>query len=206
MRSEPLGMRIDLSSLADLSLGCTVLAGGGGGDPRIGRLMAEQAISELGAVEVLAFDALADDDLIMPCGMIGAPTVMIEKFPNGGEGRVIRDTYERHFGRPVKAVMPLRWAGSTGSSRWPGRPTRACRCSTGTSWAVPSPELQMLTPHLLGMSGSPAVITDERLQTIIYSARDNVWLEKLVRNSVATLGGAACGGIYPMSAGRPGAQ
>ena len=194
-------MRIDLSSLADLSLGCTVLAGGGGGDPRIGRLMAEQAISELGAVEVLAFDALADDDLIMPCGMIGAPTVMIEKFPNGGEGRVIRDTYERHFGRPVKAVMPFEMGGINGVLPVAWAAYAGLPLLDGDFMGRAFPELQMLTPHLFGMSGSPAVITDERLQTIIYSTRNNVWLEKLVRNSVATLGGAACGGIYPMSAG-----
>ena len=167
-------MRIDLSSLADLSLGCTVLAGGGGGDPRIGRLMAEQAISELGAVEVLAFDALADDDLIMPCGMIGAPTVMIEKFPNGGEGRVIRDTYERHFGRPVKAVMPFEMGGINGVLPVAWAAYAGLPLLDGDFMGRAFPELQMLTPHLFGMSGSPAVITDERLQTIIYSTRDNV--------------------------------
>ena len=61
------------------------------------------------------------------------------------------------------------------------------------------PELQMLTPHLFGMSGCPAVITDERMQTIVFDTRDNIWLEKLVRNCVASLGGSACGGLYPMT-------
>jgi uncharacterized protein len=193
-------MRIDLGTLADLSLGCTVLAGGGGGDPRIGRLMTEQAISELGGVEVLSFDALADDDLIMPCGMIGAPTVMIEKIPNGGEGRVIRDTYERHFGRPVKAVMPFEMGGINAVLPVAWAAYAGLPLLDGDFMGRAFPELQMLTPHLFGMSGSPAVITDERMQTMVYDTRDNIWLEKLVRNSVATLGGAACGGIYPMSA------
>jgi DUF917 family protein len=64
------------------------------------------------------------------------------------------------------------------------------------------PELQMLTPHLYGMSGSPAVITDERLQTILFNTRDNIWLEKLVRTTVTALGGSACGGLYPMTVGQ----
>ena len=37
-------MKIDLANLPALSLGCTVFAGGGGGDPRIGELMAAEAI------------------------------------------------------------------------------------------------------------------------------------------------------------------
>jgi DUF917 family protein len=47
------GTRIDLDNLPALSLGCTVFAGGGGGDPRIGELMAMEAIHRLGPVEVL---------------------------------------------------------------------------------------------------------------------------------------------------------
>lgn len=194
-------MRIDLTNLADMALGCTVMAGGGGGDPRIGQLMAEEAIGKVGAVEVLPFSALSDEDLIMPCGMIGAPTVMVEKFPNGAEGRVIRDAYEDYFRRPVKAVMPFEMGGINGILPVAWAAYAGLPLLDGDFMGRAFPELQMLTPHLFGMSGSPAVITDERLQTIIYKARDNVRLEKLVRNTVTALGGSACGGLYPMTVG-----
>ena len=167
-------MRIDLTNLADMALGCTVMAGGGGGDPRIGQLMAEEAIGKVGAVEVLPFSALSDEDLIMPCGMIGAPTVMVEKFPNGAEGRVIRDAYEDYFRRPVKAVMPFEMGGINGILPVAWAAYAGLPLLDGDFMGRAFPELQMLTPHLFGMSGSPAVITDERLQTIIYKARDNV--------------------------------
>jgi uncharacterized protein len=195
------GMRIDLDNLPALSLGCTVFAGGGGGDPRIGELMAMEAIRELGPVEIRPLEAFDDDDLIMPCGMIGAPTVMVEKIPNGAEGRVIRETYERQFGRPVAAVMPFEMGGINGVLPVAWAAYAGLPLLDADFMGRAFPELQMLTPHLYGMSGSPAVITDERLQTVVFSTRDNVWLEKLVRNCVATLGGSACGGIYPMSAG-----
>jgi len=195
------GTRIDLDNLPALSLGCTVFAGGGGGDPRIGELMAMEAIHRLGPVEVLPLEALADDDLIMPCGMIGAPTVMVEKIPNGAEGRVIRETYEDRFGRHVAAVMPFEMGGINGVLPVAWAAYAGLPLLDADFMGRAFPELQMLTPHLYGMSGSPAVITDERLQTIVFNTRDNIWLERLVRNCVATLGGSACGGLYPMTAG-----
>lgn len=194
--------RIDLDNLPALSLGCTVFAGGGGGDPRIGELMAMVAIRALGPVDVRPLDAFDDDDLVMPCGMIGAPTVMVEKIPNGAEGRVIRESYERHFGRPVAAVMPFEMGGINGVLPVAWAAYADLPLLDGDFMGRAFPELQMLTPHLFGMPGSPAVITDERLQTIVFTTRDNIWLEKLVRNSVAALGGSACGGLYPMTVGQ----
>lgn len=194
--------QIDQGNLPALSLGCTVFAGGGGGDPRIGELMAMEAIRGLGPVEVRPLDAFDDDDLIMPCGMIGAPTVMVEKIPNGGEGRVIREAYERRFGRPVAAVMPFEMGGINGVLPMAWAAYAGLPLLDGDFMGRAFPELQMLTPHLYGMPGSPSVITDERLQTILFDTRDNIWLEKLVRNSVTALGGSACGGLYPMTVGQ----
>ena len=195
-------MQIDLDNLPALSVGCTVFAGGGGGDPRIGELMAMEAIRELGPVPVRPLDDFDDDDLVMPCGMIGAPTVMIEKIPNGAEGRVIRETYEQHFGRPVAAVMPFEMGGINGVLPVAWAAYAGLPLLDGDFMGRAFPELQMLTPHLFGMPGSPAVITDERLQTIVFTTLDNIWLERLVRNSVAALGGSACGGLYPMTIGQ----
>lgn len=194
-------MQIDLDNLPALSLGCTVFAGGGGGDPRIGELMATEAVRQLGPVEVRSLDSFDDDDLVMPCGMIGAPTVMVEKIPNGGEGRVIREAYERQFGRPVAAVMPFEMGGINGVLPVAWAAYASLPLLDADFMGRAFPELQMLTPHLFGMPGSPAVITDERLQTIVFHTRDNIWLEKLVRNCVASLGGSACGGLYPMTVG-----
>lgn len=194
-------MRITLENLPALAVGCTVLGGGGGGDPRIGEMMANEAIRRLGPVELLRLDDLDDDALILPCGMIGAPTVMVEKFPNGAEGSAISDVYAEIFGREVTAIMPFEMGGINGVLPVAWAAHAGLPLVDGDFMGRAFPELQMLTPHLFGMSGSPAVITDERLQTIVYRALDNNWLEKLVRNSVATFGGSACGGLYPMTAG-----
>lgn len=163
-------------------------------------MMAEEAIRRFGPVELHELDDLDSEALILPCGMIGAPTVMVEKFPNGAEGRAISEVYEHIYGRPVTAIMPFEMGGINGVLPVAWAAHAGLPLVNGDFMGRAFPELQMLTPHLFGMSGSPAVITDERLQTIVYRTRDNNWLEKLVRNSVATFGGCACGGLYPMTA------
>lgn len=104
---------LDERDLIDLAVGCTVLAGGGGGDPRIGLLMALHAVRERGPVKLIGLDQLADDELLVSVGMIGAPTVMVEKIPNGNEGSAIRETLEARLGQPISALMPLEMAAST---------------------------------------------------------------------------------------------
>ena len=132
-------MRITLESLRAVAIGCTILGGGGGGDPRIGQMMAEEAIQVLGPVDVYQLEDLDPDDLILPCGMIGAPTVMVEKIPNGGEGRAIRDVYEDIYGREFKAVMPFEMGGINGYCPSPGQLTPGSRSSMAISWVGHSP-------------------------------------------------------------------
>jgi len=82
---------LDEPALRALARGCAVLGTGGGGDSRIGLLQAMQAVQEFGPTELVDLDELPSDVLIMPCGVIGAPTVAIEKIGNGNEGVVLRD-------------------------------------------------------------------------------------------------------------------
>ena len=105
---------LDEPALRSLARGCAVLGTGGGGDPHIGLLLALQALEEVGPTELVDLDDLPDDALIMPCGMVGAPTVHIEKIENGGEGAVLREHLERLTGRQVAALMPAEIGGSNG--------------------------------------------------------------------------------------------
>lgn len=192
-------MQLDSGNLGDLAAGCAVFGGGGGGDPRIGLLMAEEAIRQHGPVELLGLDDLDDDAFIMPCGMIGAPTVMVEKLPSGDECGVIRDAFESQLGRRISAVMPFELGGINGVLPVAWAAHAGLPLVDGDFMGRAFPELQMLTPHLLGMSGSPAIISDERSQTITFNTMNNMWLERLVRTAVAAFGGSACGVIYPMT-------
>ena len=105
---------LDPASLLALARGCAILGAGGGGDTRIGLLEALQATEDFGPVTLVDLDELADDELIMPCGMIGAPTVHIEKIENGGEGAGSASTWSALTGRKVAALMPAEIGGSNG--------------------------------------------------------------------------------------------
>ena len=186
--------------LGDLAVGCTVLAGGGGGDPRVGLLMALHAVSETGPVPLVQLEDLDPEGLVLPSGMIGAPTVMVEKIPNGGESRVIRSALESRLGKPVVAMMCLEMGGINGVLPVAWAANAGLPLVDGDLMGRAFPEVQMCTPHLYGISAWPCAIADERLQVITYETRDNVWLERLARNTVSTLGGCACSSLYPMTA------
>ena len=105
---------LDPSSLHALARGCAVLGAGGGGDTYLALLQALQATEDYGPVALVDLDELPDDELIMPCGGIGAPTVSIEKIENGDEGERLRDHLEGLTGRRVAALMAGEIGGGNG--------------------------------------------------------------------------------------------
>jgi hypothetical protein len=93
---------IELGDMKNIALGGAFLGTGGGGDPYIGRLMAEEAIAKNGPVQVLDIDELDDDALIIPVCMMGAPTVMLEKLPRGNEAIAALESKTISVRRPMR--------------------------------------------------------------------------------------------------------
>lgn len=87
-------MLLDLDVIAPYAEGCAILGTGGGGDIYVPALIARAALAERGAVPVIAAADLPDDALVLPVGGWGAPTVCIEKFDSGDEGRLLCDAAE----------------------------------------------------------------------------------------------------------------
>lgn len=86
---------LDDPALRALACGCAVLGTGGGGDSRIRLLQAMQAAQEFGPTELVDLNELPSDALIMPCGVIGAPTVAIEKIGTVTRARFCGITWSR---------------------------------------------------------------------------------------------------------------
>lgn len=110
---------ITRADMADVSLGGAFLGTGGGGDPYIGKLMAEQAIEANGSVTVLDVEALDDDALIVPVAMMGAPTVMLEKLPRGDEAIAALRSLEAVIGQKATAIFCIEAGDSTQQFRLP---------------------------------------------------------------------------------------
>src|SRR5918992_3598929 len=116
----------DLDSLA---IGAAILGTGGGGDPFIGKVMAQQAMEEEGPVLLMDPDQLDDGALVLPTAMMGAPTVMVEKVPEGMETVRALRAEERRLGREADATSPIECGG--GNSQIPLLPAPRTRLPGG---------------------------------------------------------------------------
>jgi uncharacterized protein len=105
---------LDQDTLRAMARGCAVLGAGGGGDTYYGLLQTLQATEDFGPVTLVDVDELPGDDLIMPCGGVGAPLVGLEKIEAGDEGERLRDLLQRHTGRTVTALMASEIGGGNG--------------------------------------------------------------------------------------------
>jgi hypothetical protein len=121
-------VRIDASNLQAMAIGCSILGAGGGGDTAVGVLASLQAVQDFGPVDVVDLDDLDDDDLVMPCGGIGAPMVWIEKIDRGDEIERIIPVVERLWDRTSWPDVG-RDQGRTASRRSRGARGPGCRCS-----------------------------------------------------------------------------
>jgi len=180
----------------DLALGAAVLGTGGGGDPYIGRLLAIEAIRKYGPVEMLTLDEIGDDELVVPVAMMGAPTVMVEKIPNGREIVAAFKALAGYLGQPIAAVMSIEAGGL--NSIMPisvaaemGLPLVDC---DGMGRAFP--EIQMVTHTIFGISATPMAMADEKGNAALINTIDNHWTERFSRSITVDMGGSALIALY----------
>jgi uncharacterized protein len=191
---------LDPESLRALARGCAVLGAGGGGDPYLGLLQALQATEDYGPVPLVDIDELPDDSLVMPCGGIGAPTVSIEKIENGDEGGRLREHLEFVTGGRVAALMAAEIGGSNGllPVAWAARMGLPLVDADGMGRAFP--EVPQVTMYLAGIPPSPAVMTDERGNLVVFRAISGHWMERLERAAAVEFGGAASSTEFSLTA------
>jgi len=183
-------------NIEDLALGAAVLGTGGGGDPYIGKLMAQQAIRQYGPVRLLSLDEIDDDALVVPAAMMGAPTVMIEKIPNGREIMAAFNGLANYIGKPISAVMSIE-AGGLNS---------VMPISVAASTNLPLvdcdgmgrafPEIQMVTHTIFGVSATPMAMADDKGNTALINTINNRWTERLARSITIDMGGSALIALY----------
>jgi uncharacterized protein len=190
---------LDPHSLRALARGCAVLGAGGGGDPYLGLLQALQATEDFGPVQLVDLDELPGDAMIMPCGAIGAPTVSVEKIENGDEGGRLREHLEFLTGRRVAALMAAEIGGANGLLPicWAARMGLPVADADGMGRAFP--EVPQVTMHLAGISPSPAVMTDERGNLVLFETISGHWMERLERAAAVEFGGCASSTEFSMT-------
>jgi DUF917 family protein len=186
--------------LPDLARGAAILGTGGGGDPRIGRLLVEQAIRENGPVTVLDPDDVDDDAFVIPTAMMGAPTVMVEKIARGTEALAALRALESYLGRRADATMPVECGGMNSMIPLVVAARAGLPVVDADGMGRAFPELQMETFFVYGVPGSPMSIAGERDETVIIdTGADSQRMEWLARGVTIRLGGASHIAEYSMT-------
>lgn len=190
---------ITRADMADIALGGAFLGTGGGGDPYIGKLMAEQAIEGHGPVDVLDVDALKDDDLIVPVAMMGAPTVMLEKLPRGDEAMAALRSLEAVMGRKATAIFCIEAGGLNSTIPIAVAATAGLPIVDGDGMGRAFPELQMVSMTMFDIHACPMAMADEKGNALVLNTVDNLSTEKFARVITVEMGGAGMIALYPMT-------
>ena len=193
---------IDEAALEDLALGAAVLGTGGGGDPYVGKLMARQAIRDYGPVEMYTLDELADDDLIVPTAMMGAPTVMVEKMPNGDDIINAFESVGKYIGKPIKATMSIEAGGLNSVVPIYVAARKQIPLVDCDGMGRAFPELQMVTHTIFGIAATPMAMSDERGNTVLMETINNTWTETFARSITVNMGASAMIALYAATVGQ----
>lgn len=186
-------------ALHDVAVGAAILGTGGGGNPYIGRLLAEQAIRRYGPVEVAGVDEVPDDALAAFSAMMGAPTVMIEKIPRGDELERAFHALQERLGRPLSHVVPAEVGGINSMLPIAAAATLRLPLVDGDGMGRAFPEIQMCTPTVYGISATPMALADEKGNTAVIDTVENHWTERLSRSITVDFGCTALIALYPLT-------
>jgi DUF917 family protein len=191
--------QISVEALEDIARGAAVLGTGGGGDPYIGKLMAQGTLRRRGPVDLLDPLELDDDDIVVPSAMMGAPTVMVEKIPRGQEIINAFQALETYLGKPVRATMSCEAGGLNSTTPFTVAAELGIPLVDADMMGRAFPELQMCTPTLYGITATPMAIADEKGNSAVINTVDNRWTETLARTLTIDMGCSAMIAIYPMT-------
>lgn len=191
--------KINSQDIEAIALGSTVLGTGGGGDPYIGKLMAQNAIEKYGEITMLDAHEVPDDALVVPVAAFGAPVVLLEKLLSGREAIAAFDMMEKYFGKKIYATLPAEAGGLNGVIPFAVAAERGIPIIDADGMGRAYPRLEMVTFTLYDIPVSPITQADEKGNRSIYHTINNVWGETMVGSTVIPMGGSCFIGCYPMT-------
>src|SRR3954470_16948302 len=190
---------IGIPELRDIARGAAVLGTGGGGDPYIGRILAEQAIREHGPVTLVEVDEVPADALVVPSAMIGAPTVMVEKLPAGGEAPAALRALEEVLGRAVTHTVSIEAGGLNSTVPFVTAAALGLPVVDADGMGRAFPEVQMVLCTLVGVQAAPLALADEKGNSLVMRTVDNGWAERFARTATIEMGCSAMMAVYPLA-------
>jgi uncharacterized protein len=187
--------------LHDLATGAGILGTGGGGNPYLGYLHVRELLRSGARISVVSSSTLQDTDLICPVGGIGAPTISIERLPNGSEYLGAMRAVETAWGRPVTHVSSIEIGGANALRPLAVAAQAGLPLVDGDGMGRAFPELQMCTFAIAGLPIAPIALQDVRGNSLliqhVVSAR---WAEQIARAVTVAMGGSAAMALFCLPA------
>src|SRR4051794_24166322 len=190
--------KIVASDLLELARGAAVLGTGGGGDPHIGRLMAQQAIAAHGPVELVALADVPGHAHVVPVAMMGAPTVMVEKLPSADQVGAAVQALSNYLGRPATHIACIEAGGVNSTIPIVAAAQLGLPLVDADGMGRAFPELQMVLPTLSGVAATPMAIADEKGNRGILDTVTNLWAERLARVATIEMGCSTIVSLFGM--------
>lgn len=176
------------SDLHDFARGAAFLGTGGGGDPYIGRLMAQNAIREYDHPRIININQLADDATVCMIAMLGAPTVLNEKAASGDDIDLAISRLSERIGRRIDALIPAEIGGVNSTIPIVAAARLNLPLLNADGMGRAFPEIQMVTMNFEGISATPFVIVDEHSNSTIVDADNASRAEEFVRTIAIQMG------------------
>jgi hypothetical protein len=161
--------------------------------------MAIQAIRHHGPVQLVSVDELADDALVVPSAMMGAPTVMVEKIPSGQEIIEAFNALQEYLGRKIDATVSIEAGGLNSTTPFTVAASLGIPLVDADGMGRAFPEIQMVTPTMHGVSATPMSLADEKGNAAIINTINNRWTERFARSLTVDMGASAMIALYAMS-------
>lgn len=190
---------IDKKALSEITLGASILATGGGGDPEIGLLWAYNVVDQGKEILLIDPEAMPDEALVAIAGCLGAALVLTEKPPNGQELFWCYDALRRYMGKSIEAVVPPEAGGVNTPVPMAVAGAVGVPVIDADGMGRAFPELQMTSFYIHGVSPSPTAAADEKGHVTICDASDALLTEHIIRNAAMAYGGISWIAGYPMT-------
>jgi DUF917 family protein len=179
---------IGFTDVDDIARGAGILGTGGGGDPYLGRLLAEAAITRHGPITVVTIEEVAPDAVVVPVAMLGAPTVSQEKLPNGTETLTALRALEEATGLTATHLVPIEIGGMNSLIPLALAAETGLPVVDGDAMGRAFPEAQMVLPTLAGIPTSPMAVADDKGNTMVLRTASNLWAERIARAACVATG------------------
>ncbi len=181
---------LDATGVTDLAVGSALLGTGGGGDPHIGTLMALEAIAQHGPVRIIPAEMLRDDALVAIVSMSGAPTVITEKIPNGGEIERVLNRVAEAAGKRPDAIISVEIGGMNSVIPVVAAARAGLPLVDGDGMGRAFPEFQMTSFNVGGVTFGPRFVTDEKGNVLRIDGISAAWIERINRRALIAMGGS----------------